>query len=246
MARKKKSEAATPGAPLWMATYGDMVTLVLCFFVLLYAFSSLDAEKFTALSESLQSAFNVMPGGPSPNDTQGDDNGGITPANPGNIERRVESDQTEVSRQVLALVEELKSETKDDEIRVVVEERGVVISLSEQLLFDEGSAKIRSDATRILYKLRKMLNSISNMVEIEGHTDSNLLRNSIYKDNWGLSAARASSVVSYLDNRDGVSSSRLKAVGMGSSKPMSPNDTEEHMSHNRRVDMVILSKHSIH
>jgi chemotaxis protein MotB len=230
-----------------MATYGDMVTLVLCFFVLLYAFSTLDVRKFDALTVSLQNAFNIQPGGQSPTPSMGDNPGGITESLPGNVERREESDQIQVSKQVLALVQEaVKSENLSDEIEINQDERGIIISLSEQLLFDEGSAKIRPSAQRILYKLGQVLNSMSNLVELEGHTDSNPLKNSIYVDNWGLSAARAASMVSYLNERNGVPANRLKAVGMGSSKPMSPNDTEEHMSHNRRVDMVILSKHSIH
>ncbi|MDR3321441.1 MAG: OmpA family protein [Synergistaceae bacterium] len=247
MARKKKSSGGgTPGAPLWMATYGDMVTLVLCFFVLLYAFSTLDIKKFNQLSVSLQTAFSIQPGGPAQTDVQGTNQGGITEAQPGNVERREESSQTEVSKQLLALVQEaLKSEKLNDEIKYTQDERGVIISMSEQMLFEEGSAKLRPSAQRIIYKLTEALKRIPNMLEIEGHTDSNPLQNSIYRDNWGLSAARAASVVTHLNERDGVPANRLKAVGLGSSKPMSPNDTEEHMSHNRRVDMVILSRHSI-
>ena len=63
MARKKKQEAGSPGAPLFMATYGDMVTLILCFFVLLYSFSTLDAKKFEMMAQSMQMAFNIQSGG---------------------------------------------------------------------------------------------------------------------------------------------------------------------------------------
>jgi chemotaxis protein MotB len=147
----------------------------------------------------------------------------------------------------LALLQEaIKKENMSDEIEVVVNERGVVISFSEQLLFDEGSARLHPGATRILYKIGQITNSLPNQVALEGHTDSAPLEGSIYGDNWGLSAARAAAVTSYLNNTIGVAAGRLKAVGLGPSAPAVPNDFEEHMALNRRVDMVILSLHSIH
>jgi chemotaxis protein MotB len=246
MARKKKQAAAGPGAPLWLATYGDMVTLVLCFFVLLYAFSTLDTQKFTAMAESLQQAFNIMPGGPAATSARSLVDGALGEG-AGDAARPTESNQTYNANRVLALVQEaIKQENLGDDIRVDMEERGIVISFSEQLLFAEGSAKLRPAALRLLYKIGMIINSLSNEVELEGHTDSAILQNSIYVDNWGLSAARAAAVTSYLNREIGVSDKRLKAVGLGPARPKSPNDTEEHMALNRRVDMVILSQHSIH
>jgi chemotaxis protein MotB len=246
MARKKKQATAGPGAPLWLATYGDMVTLVLCFFVLLYAFSTLDTQKFTAMAESLQQAFNVLPGGPSTTSIRSLDDGALGEG-AGDAARPTASDQTYNANRVLALVQEaIKQENLGDDIIVGMDERGIVISFSEQLLFAEGSARLRPVSLRMLYKIGMVINSLPNEVELEGHTDSAVLENSIYVDNWGLSAARAASVVSYLNREIGISDKRLKAVGLGSAMPKSPNDTEEHMALNRRVDMVILSQHSKH
>ena len=246
MARKKKAPPSTPGAPLWLATYGDMVTLVLCFFVLLYAFSSLDTQKFNALAESLQQAFNIMPGGPSAASRQSLMDGALGEG-AGDAARPTESDQTNNANRVLALVQEaIKQENLGDDIRIDMDERGIVISFSEQLLFAEGSARIRPEALRIIYKIGTIINSMPNEVELVGHTDSAVLRNSIYINNWGLSAARAAAVVTYLNSEIGISDKRLKAVGLGAARPKSPNDTEEHMALNRRVDMVILSQHVIH
>jgi chemotaxis protein MotB len=247
MARKKKSGGGGgPGAPLWMSTYGDMVTLLLCFFVLLYAFSTLDVQKFTAMAESLQQAFNIMPGGPVASSPVRIEEGALREG-AGDAQRETQSDQVNNSNQVLALMQEaIKKENLGDEIRVVIDERGVVVSFSEQLLFDEGSARIRPTAVRLLYKIGSIIRSLPNDVELEGRTDSAVLQDSIYVDNWGLSAARAAAVTSYLNRELGISVNRLKAVGLGPSRPVSPNDTEEHMALNRRVDMVILSLHSIH
>jgi chemotaxis protein MotB len=245
MARKKKAPAAGPGAPLWMATYGDMVTLVLCFFVLLYAFSTLDVEKFTAMAESMQMAFSIMPGGPSASSEQSIMDGSFGEG-AGDAARRTESDQTNNANKVLALVQEaIKQEDFGDDIRVGLDERGVVISFAEQLLFEEGSARIRPVSLRLLYKIGMIINSLSNEIELEGHTDSAVLRDSIYINNWGLSAARAAAVVAYLNSEIGISEKRLKAVGLGPARPVVANDSEANMALNRRVDMVILSRHSI-
>jgi chemotaxis protein MotB len=245
VARKKKAPASTPGAPLWLATYGDMVTLVLCFFVLLYAFSTLDQQKFTAMAESMQQAFNILQGGPAASSTQAVMEGSLGQG-AGDAARPTQSDQVNNANRVLALVQEaIKQEGLGDDIRVEIDERGIVISFSEKLLFAEGSARLRPVSLRMLYKIGSIINSVPNEVELGGHTDSAILRDSIYIDNWGLSSARAAAVVSYLNGEVGISEKRLKAVGFGPSRPEVPNNSEKNMALNRRVDMVILSQHSI-
>ena len=245
MARKKKSESGGGGAPAWLATYGDMVTLVLCFFVLLYSFSSLDAKKFEQAAASLQNAFNIQTGGSTMSEVKSMMEGSLR-ENQGNADRPTDSDQTYNSNSVLALVRPaLKDELKEDEVSVSVSERGVVIALSERTLFEEGSAKLRPEALRILYKIGGVLEKLPNDISVEGHTDSGVPLRSIYIDNWGLSSARASRVTAYLDEMIGIPQSRLRAVGMGASSPIVPNISEENMKLNRRVDIVILSVHPV-
>lgn len=245
MARKKKDKGGGGGGAAWMNTYADMVTLLLCFFVLLYSFSSLDAQKFTALSQSLQNAFNIQPGGRTQSPATGVQEGTFAPEM-GETQRPSQQQEPENSREVLALAQEaIKNEDLKDEIKVVVNERGVVISMSEQFLFDEGSARIHPEALRLLYKIGGVLNMVPNQVVVEGHTDSTPPTGSSYGDNWGLSSARAAAVTSYLNASLNVAADRLRAVGYGASSPLVPNDTPEHMRLNRRVDIVILSLHSV-
>jgi chemotaxis protein MotB len=248
MARKKKSDGGGGGgAPAWMSTYGDMVTLLLCFFVLLYSFSTIDAKKFEAISTSLQSAFNIQPGGATMSSKSAVD-GGMNDDGAGDAKRPTDSDQTFNSNNVLALVKSaLEDELDRDQVTVALNERGVVISLSEQVLFEEGSAKIKEEPLRILYKIGRVLNTIPNDISVEGHTDSGVpeKNKSIYIDNWGLSAARAARVTSYLDEPLKVSPKRLRAVGLSSLAPVVPNVSEENMRLNRRVDIVILSIHPV-
>ena len=245
MARRKKQNEGGGGCPAWLATYGDMVTLVLCFFVLLYSMSTIDAKKFEEIAESMQKAFNIQPGGPSAVDRAAVFDGGPMD-NTGDSVHEVDSDQVYTSAQVLALVQTaLQDEQDRNQVTVTVSDRGVVISLSEQMLFDEGSARLRPEAMRVIYKIGGVLNRLPNEISIEGHTDSAIPERSIYIDNWGLSAARASRVTAYLNEQMGVSMRRLRAVGFGASAPLVPNNSEENMRLNRRVDIVILSMHSV-
>ncbi|MDR3332144.1 MAG: OmpA family protein [Synergistaceae bacterium] len=245
MARKKKSSGGGgPGAPLWMATYGDMVTLVLCFFVLLYSFSTIDATKFKSMAESMSNAFNVVTGGAAPST---DSNEVIRIDEPSQRETvPSDSSQTENSNKILALVQEaIKADNLGDEIHVELNERGIQVSISEQLLFQEGSAKLQPTAQRVLYKIGNVLTPLPNEIAVEGHTDSGVPENSIYGDNWGLSSARAASVTSYLNEPVGVPASRLRAVGYAASAPIVPNRSEREMRLNRRVDIMVLSLHNL-
>ena len=245
MARKKKAAEGGGGCPAWLATYGDMVTLVLCFFVLLYSMSTIDAKRFEEMAESMQKAFNIQPGGPSSVNKAAVFDGGPE-QNPGDTSRETDSDQVFTSSQVLALVQNaLKDEQARDQVVITVSDRGVVISLSEQLMFDEGSAKLRPEAMRIIYKIGSVLNRLPHDISVEGHTDSAIPERSIYIDNWGLSAARAARVTGYLNEQMKVPQKRLRAVGFGASAPLVPNVSEENMRLNRRVDIVILSLHPV-
>jgi chemotaxis protein MotB len=246
MARRKKAESGGGGgAPAWMSTYGDMVTLLLCFFVLLYSFSTLDTRKFEAMAVSLQNAFNIQIGGRTQSESASIDAGALGEG-PGDAPSPTDSDQVYNSRQVLALAQSvLKDEVRDDGVTVSINERGVVISMSEQMLFDEGSAKLHPESLRILYKIGAVLNKLPNQISVEGHTDSGIPVRSIYIDNWGLSAARASRVTAYLNESIKVPQSRLCAVGRGASAPLVPNNSEANMRLNRRVDIVILSVHPV-
>ncbi|MDR1137318.1 MAG: flagellar motor protein MotB [Synergistaceae bacterium] len=246
MARRKKSEGGGGGgAPAWMSTYGDMVTLLLCFFVLLYSFSNIDAKKFEQIAASMQNAFNIQPGGMTQSSSPSIDAGAFGES-PGDAPRPTDSDQSYNSREVLALMQNvLKDEIRDDGVTVSVNERGVVISMSEQVLFDEGSAKLHPESLRILYKIGAVLNELPNQISVEGHTDSGVPLRSIYIDNWGLSSARAARVTAYLNESIKLPQNRLRAVGMGASAPLVPNNSETNMRLNRRVDIVILSVHPV-
>lgn len=238
MARKKREESS-PGAPLWLATYGDMVTLVLTFFVLLFSFSSIDVQKFQMMMQSFQGALGFMPGGKSIQQDPAVYGGQIATSQMGSA-RKVTPD---ISQAAESLRSYLRREGLDKEVVVKIDQRGVTVSVSDQFLFDSGKAQLKPEGMRVLFKIAEFVKDVVPAMAVEGHTDSVPLRGGIYGDNWGLSSARAAAVASYLQNRAGFDPRKLQAVGYGPNQPLVPNDTPEHMALNRRVDLVFLSKH---
>jgi chemotaxis protein MotB len=138
------------------------------------------------------------------------------------------------------MVQLLESENLMNEVTVRVEERGIVISIIDGLLFQSGSVELIPPARRLIYKIAQIINDLPNQISVEGHTDNVPLNRGPYRDNWGLSAMRAAVVGSYLVEA-GIDPKRLRTVGYGQSRPLVPNDTEEHRRINRRVDIVILN-----
>lgn len=238
MARKKKKEDSGPGAPLWLVSYGDMVTLVLTFFVLLFSFSSINVQKFEMMIMSFQGALGFMPGGKS---VQEDPNvfGGKVATQAGEAQK-ISPDIHQVAQN---LRNYLRAEGLDKQVVVRISQRGVSVSLSDQFLFDSGKADLKPEGMRVLFKIAEFIKDSVPAVAVEGHTDAVPLRGGIYRDNWGLSAARAASVASYLQDRAGFDPQKLQAVGFGPNRPIVPNDTPEHMALNRRVDLVFLSRY---
>ena len=239
MARKKKAPPSMPGAPLYMSTYGDMVTLVLCFFVLLFAMSSVYAQKFQKALLSLRGSLGVLKGGTTVEATVEPNTSGEEVTAAGSAPRH-EMDTQHVAYTINSY---LRSEGLDKSIQVTINQRGVAVSISDQFLFDSGSAVLKPDGKRVLYKIATLVREEVPAMSVEGHTDAVPLRGGIYRDNWGLSSARAAVVASYLAAEAGVSPQKLQAVGYSSYRPMVPNDTAEHRALNRRVDIIFLSQY---
>lgn len=125
-------------------------------------------------------------------------------------------------------------------VKITTENRGLVISFSENLFFDSGDAKIKRNMNKTLSKIAKLLNSTDNHILIEGHTDNVPIHNSKYSSNWQLSSERATNVLEYLIKKYDISPSRLSAVSYGEYKPVASNETSEGRKQNRRVNIVLL------
>jgi len=218
----------------WLTTYSDMVTLLLTFFVFLFSFSSIDVQKFQKMLYSFQGAMGVMPGGQTIRQGENVFDGEMS-KNTIQISKSVG-----VSEDILQRLEVFLNEEKTDEILVKVEERGVVISFMDSLLFDPGSAELRVEAKRIVYKLATAFKDIPNEIAVEGHTDNIPIKSNAFTSNWHLSASRAASVASLMGEI--IDPHRIQATGYGEFRPVVPNDTEERRKLNRRVDIVIVKK----
>ena len=238
MARQKKAPPPPPSAPLYMSTYGDMVTLVLCFFVLLFAMSSVDVQKFQKALISLRGSLGVLKGGQTTEEST-EPNRGEVERNPGSAPR-VEMDTRHVAHTINSY---LRAEGLDKSIQVSINQRGVAVSISDQFLFASGSAELKSEGQRALYKIAVLVRDKIPAVAVEGHTDSVPLAGGMYRNNWGLSSMRAAVVADYLETAGGIDPLKLQAVGFASYQPIVPNDSPEHRALNRRVDLVFLSQY---
>ncbi len=238
---EKKCPECKEGAPEWMTTYGDMVTLLMAFFVMLFAFSSIDAQKFEQVMQSFQGSAGILSGGITLNQ-----NDLIFEALP-------ESNITETVQQVEENLEILKEtieeyiELKDIESEVSVEfdSRGLIIRFKDNALFDSGSANLKRSSEDILLFIGELLKNeefMDRAVRVEGHTDNIPINTLRFPSNWELSTTRSTNVIKFFINQGQISPSRLSASGYGEYYPIADNSTPDGRAKNRRVDIVILSR----
>lgn len=230
MARRKRQEESSPGSPTWLTTYSDLVTLLLCFFVLLFSFSTVDAQKFKAIMSSFQGGTGVLEGGTT-----------INPPIPVDDEQEVESELIDLMEY---LEEYAKTLGLGNKITVKIEERGIVVRFMDDVFFDSGSAKIKIESFEILKSVAELLNReefINRQIRIEGHTDSDpILKSSKYPTNWELSSDRATNVLRYLVEVESIEGERVSSSNYSYYRPIVPNDSPENKAKNRRVDVIIL------
>lgn len=236
---RKKPEKKTISQE-WLTTYSDMMTLILCFFVLLYSFSLLDTDKFRQLSQSMAIAL----GGDSQVITDGGNIGPVPIAeNPG-VEDNSDGSGL-VGAEAQRIYEEVTSYVDENGLNAKVtikkETRGVLIELQDNILFDSGKAALKQDSLPLLKKISGLLNEFSNEVIVEGHTDNLPINKGYYQSNWELSTDRANKVVRYFIEKEGLDGRRFQAVGLGEYRPIDTNDIPEGRQANRRVNILIVT-----
>jgi len=238
MAKKQVIEEIKMGAPEYMNTYGDMMTLLLCFFVILFSMSNIDAKKFEAIVVSFSGSLGVLSGG---NTLTHED-----VIDQGSINDKSNSEVTELDnfKQLEEKIKEyLEQNDLQDKVKVVNEDQGLLLRFQDSILFDQGSASLKSQSNVILKYISDILKSPNfkdKFITVEGHTDNVPIRNSTYSSNWELTVARACNVVRYLIEVQGLNPTRLSAAGYSEYHPVGKNDTVENMGKNRRVDIMIM------
>ncbi|MCD8502660.1 MAG: flagellar motor protein MotB [Bacillaceae bacterium] len=235
---RKSSKKQPKGAPKWMVTFSDLMTLILVFFVLLFSMSVVDAAKFQAIAESFQQrgVFDFSPSMiPFDNPSDSKD----VQRDPFEDIGKGDNSDRELNRLLEEVNDYLERNDLTDMISAARDDRGVVLVLQERALFDSGEADILPGAEPFLRKVGTLLQTIPNMVKVEGHTDSRPINTFRYPSNWELSGARASSVIRFLIDENELSANRFIAVGYGDTRPVVPNTTVENLQKNRRVIIVI-------
>jgi chemotaxis protein MotB len=234
MARQKKE--AQKASSEWMGTYGDMITLMLCFFVMLYNPSEVDIVQLEAMNATLSGEPDT--GGVSLTSGRLADLGNNINSMP-SIDRG-----KSLGPMVIKAVSLFAPDIKSNRITITSDERGIVITLASDAFFAPGSAELNLDETReTLIRLSQFLSSgdlKGRKFRVEGHTD-NTTAPPQWKSNWELSSQRAINVLSQLADY-GVDENRFSVAGYADTRPKFTNDTEQGRAYNRRVDIIILDE----
>ena len=236
---KKAKEPEKPSLA-WQGTYGDMITLMLCFFVMLYNPSEIDVTQMATITQSLQmQQTETVTGGLSLSAGQLSDLGNKINSLP-SLEKG-KSLGTAKKKAVSLFAPDVKS----SRITITSDERGLIITLLSDNFFEEGSDELNISETRdTLLRLADFFNSDElkgRRFRIEGHTDNVIANSENYPSNWELSAERAINVLHYLADY-GVNENSFSVAGYADTRPKFSNDTPEGRAYNRRVDIIILDE----
>lgn len=245
--------------PTWMVTYADMMTLLLCFFVLLLSFAEIDAIRFKRLAGELAKAFGVQrdvevnavplgtspimrkfsPGRPQPipfDEVRQKTNDTAPTLAAGEIDSRVEDRLGELEERLEETIRKAETDTN-----VTVERDGldIVIRIDEQGNFPSGSAELSTPLEQLLETLSGELAQMPGYIAIDGHTDNVPIASARFRSNWGLSAMRSAAVADVLLRNSELPAWRVIVRGHAETRPLAPNDTAEHRAKNRRVELSL-------
>jgi len=268
--RKRHEEEEHENHERWLVSYADMVTLLMCLFIVLFAISQVDRQKFAALSAGLSQSFGspiaALPG----NTPEGsvldalpaavDISGGIAPTEPADqvaVDRAAaqaaaqRADRIAIeARDAYQKLEELRRRIQQalaaagyaGAARFEIDERGLVVHIvADQVLFDAERADLRPEGAQILQSIAPILAQVPNQLAVEGHANHvPVTAGGPWPSNWELSAFRATTVVRYLTTV-AVPAQRMSANGYSSTRPLVPESDPRAITVNRRVDVVVMS-----
>ncbi|MFQ6098646.1 MAG: flagellar motor protein MotB [Armatimonadota bacterium] len=219
----------------WLLTYADMITLLMAFFIMMYAMSIINLGKFQELAVSVRSGF----GG----DARQMSSAQLNLSEPGGKVSILPADNLELMSRIAQRVSgDLKKAGLTRGVTVTVGKEGVTVRLlADGLLFDRGDAALKPRTRRILDEVSRTLSDIPNRIRIEGHTCDLPIRSARFPSNWELSAGRAASVLRYLVEAKDLTPGRLAIAGYADTRPLVPNANEQSRRKNRRVDILILT-----
>lgn len=263
MAKRKPEEA--PPVAAWMNTFSDLMNLLLCFFVLLFSMSTVDAEKFEAIAESFTQTFSIFSGGASAigdgllisngmsqlneldqyinstgkaEDVDREDKEALNKASELDEEEQEKLKKSEELAEKIS--EALEENNLQDVVVVTFNSQYVQLTLKGALLFDSGSDELREESLPVVSKVAGILERYAeSTIEIEGHTDNIPIHNSRFANNNELSSFRALAVFDYLVENTSLQPAMIKHSGRGEYVPVADNSTPEGRAKNRRVEIKI-------
>jgi chemotaxis protein MotB len=210
VAPKKKEKQSEEGG--WLTTFADMMTLLMTFFVLLFAMSTIDPVKLEQFGQSMGE-------------------------HQGSRKKSKKVSLSQINQEVKKLV---KEQQLDQQVKVRMDARGVTLEIASDLAFSVGSADLSYSIKQFLVKLVSTMEKATYAIAVEGHTDNVPMRSVQFPSNWELSASRASAVITYLTSQ-GIAPDKFRAIGFGDTVPKVANDTAENRAKNRRVDITFLT-----
>ena len=240
------------GSPGWLATYGDMMTLLLCFFVLLFAMSETKTDAFYQIVNSLKTSIGKQ------QIPEAGTREGLVMINrdskmskPDAVDELGGMVAKELSGITSEVQEFIMKNSLAGQVKVNEDERGAVITISDMVLFARGKAEFNEAGKELLLQISDMLRQFDYHVKVEGHTDSEPINSERFKSNWELSTSRASAIVRFfIESR--LPPDQLSAEGYAEFRPVNTNETAVGRAENRRVEIVyerskvrrkILAKH---
>ena len=266
---KKRPEDPPKGSPAWMATFSDLMNLLLCFFVLLFSMSTVDADKLQQVVASMQSKISILPaGGSSIGDGEmisagvrqlefldsyynemansaAEDSDEQTEGKNSLQEEYKKQELSESEKMAEQIEKDVKAAGLSDQIDVDFNAEYVQLNLNGAILFDSGKADLVEDAKPIVDKIGRILQKYDkHIIEVEGHTDNVPINSSKYESNEVLSVYRALAVTKRLRKNEKLDPKYIKFAGRGDYVPVADNATPEGRARNRRVEIKVYNSYN--
>jgi chemotaxis protein MotB len=237
----------------WLVSYADFITLLFAFFVVMFASTQSDKNKAREVSDSVREALEHGQFSSAISTVLGRGrHEARRPPVDSEIERQSENPRPGVAAhpvdltQSLATLESgLRQELESGKIGLKLEDRGLTISLRESAFFASGDDSVAIAGQPIVAKIAGVIEGLPNPVRLEGHTDSLPIHNSRFRSNWELSSARAIAVLELLAGQYHIPRSRMAVAGYAENAPADTNQSEVGRAHNRRVDLVLLTRQGL-
>lgn len=229
--KKKSSKPSNNSAGGgWEIVYTGFILIMLCFFVMLSSFATMEAAKVMRFVRSFASAVSILPGG-----KKFESGTVVLPESFGIVDKK--SELAKIFEELEVLVGQ---SAFDNDVSLSLSSEGLVMRLSDYALFDSGVADISPEALPLLGKIGEIIAKTNYQIRIEGHTDNLPIKTERFPSNWELSTTRAVNVLRYFRKYHEIPANRLSAVGFAEYRPLVPNDSETQRALNRRVEIIFV------